>query len=100
MANDVIYLLDNASATGSWVRWPGGAGVFKAIGSFDGATLSLEYKAPDRSTARAVSPYTTLTAAGEIGFILDACDIRVSVTGGTSPAGLYATAGIVPSGGL
>jgi hypothetical protein len=84
-------LLSNASATGSRVIWPGGPGVFKVVGTFGGATVSLEFLGPDGSTWVAMGADTTLTAAGGAQFTNDPGPIRASVTGGT-PSGLYATA--------
>lgn len=84
-------LLSNASATGARVIWSGGPGIFKAAGTFGGATVSLEYLAPDSTTWVAMGADTTLTAAGGGQFTSDPGPIRASVTGG-APSGLYATA--------
>lgn len=84
-------LLNNASATGSWVDWGGGPGVFSAVGTFGGATVTLQFQGPDGSTAVAMGSDTTLTAAGAGGFVYPPGRIRAAVTGGT-PSGLYAEA--------
>lgn len=84
-------LLSNASATGEWVQWGGGTGVFTAVGTFGGATVTLQYKGPDGSTAVAMGTDTTLTANGGGGFIYPPGQIRAAVSGG-SPSGLYAQA--------
>ena len=96
-------LLSNASADGSWVPWPGGAGHFSMAGTFGGTSAQLEYKGPDNSTAiavQAMAPDGTLTAvpltaAGGFCFDLPPCHLRVNLTGG-SPSGLYATAARIP----
>lgn len=84
-------LLSNASATGSWAQWDGGVGVFSIVGTFGGATVTLQFLGPDGSTAVTVGSDTTLTAAGGGGFILPPARIRASVAGGP-PSGLYAQA--------
>jgi len=87
-----MQLLDNASATGDWVQWGGGHGFFSVAGTFDGATVSLEFLGPDGTTAIAAGTSTTVTAAAGASFALPPGRIRASVTGGTSPTGLYAQA--------
>lgn len=84
-------LLSNASATGSYVQWDGGIGVFSAAGTFSGATVTLQFLGPDGSTALTVGTDTTLTAAGGGGFVLPPCKIRAEISGG-SPSGMYAQA--------
>lgn len=87
-----IDLLDDASATGAWQQWPGGRGSFAAVGTFDGATVKLQVKGPDGSTAVDVGTDTSVTAAAVATFLLPPGEIRAAVTGGTSPSGLYANA--------
>ena len=84
-------LLENASATGAWKTWIGGAGVFTAVGTFGGATVKLQYQGPDGSTAIDMGDDTTLSAAGGGGFIFPPGQIRAAVSGG-APSGLYAQA--------
>jgi hypothetical protein len=83
-------LLNNASATGPWADWNGGTGVFSCVGTFAGATVTLQFQGPDGSTAITVGTNTTLTAAGGGGFVLPPGQIRALVTG--SPSGMYAQA--------
>jgi hypothetical protein len=87
----MAQMLSNASATGASLQWEGGHGVFTAAGTFGGATVSLQYIAPDNSTWVAMGPDTTLTAAGGGGFFYPPGLIRALVSGGT-PSGLYAQA--------
>lgn len=97
-------LLSNASATGDYVRWEGGAGVATFAGTFGGTSATLEYLGPNGSTAISVKVMDTagvqttvaLTAAGAIGFILPPGRIRATLTGGT-PSAMYAQADRVPS---
>lgn len=92
-------LLDNASATGTGVEWPGGKGVFSAYkGTFGGATVKLQWSLDAGTTwldvDRSGDTYTTLTAAGSGIFELPECLIRASVASG-SPSALFATAKVV-----
>jgi len=87
-----LTLLSNASATGSAVTWAGGRGQFKALGTFDGATVALEVLGPDGSTWQPVGEDAALDAAGVANFECPPCQLRAAVTGGSSPSGLYAEA--------
>lgn len=83
-----VVLLDNASATGDWKVWPGGDGRIDVCGTIGGATITLQVKGSDGSTAHTVGTDTTFTAVGSNGFKLEAgCEIRAGVSGGT-PSGL------------
>lgn len=86
-----MMLLDNGSATGAAAQWGGGSGVFACVGTFGGATVTLEFLGPDGATWVAMGSDTTLTAAGGGIFTSPPGRIRASVSGGT-PAGLYASA--------
>ena len=89
-------LLDNASATGNPVEWPGGSGVFTVYkGTFGGATVRLVWS-PDRGTTwlpvdSSGDVWVTLTEAGGGSFLLPPCFIKAEAIGGT-PSGLYAKA--------
>lgn len=84
-------LLSNATETGSAVQWGGGTGVFTAAGTFDGATVSLQYLGPDGSTWVDMGTDTTLTAAGGGLFVYPPGSIRAAVVGGP-PSAMYAQA--------
>lgn len=87
-----VTLLDNASATGDPVAWPGGDGRVELRGTVSGATITLQVRDADGSTYHTVGTDTTFTATGTGGFKLEAgAMIRLLVAGG-SPSGLYATA--------
>lgn len=81
-------LLDNASVTGSEFDWPGGEGVFEATGTWGGATVALQFKT-SAGVWLNVGQYTTLTANGAGGFVLNPCRIKATVTG--SPSAMYAS---------
>jgi hypothetical protein len=92
MANNITRtLLDNAGAAGAAQSWIGGDGVFMVEGTFDGATVALQFKTPNATWVN-VSAATALTAAGFAAFKLPTGEIRANVTGGTEPAALFAYA--------
>jgi uncharacterized membrane protein len=86
-----MLLLSNASGTGSAAKWDGGNGTFICVGTFGGATVTLQVLGPDGSTYVAVNAATTLTTAGMGTFSLPPGQIRALVSGG-APSGLYARA--------
>jgi hypothetical protein len=88
-----IVLASNASATGSWVPWPGGRGEFRVEGTFGGGTVKLQCKGPN-GTAQDVGTNTTLTASGGGIFELGAGEIRANIATAT---GVYAMALRVPA---
>lgn len=86
--NQTINLLSNVAATGDYVRVPGGQYIWACQGTFGGATLTLQAKGPDGSTAMSVG---TMTAAGAVSVdVGEGTEIRVAVTGGT-PSALYSS---------
>lgn len=58
-----LRLLENASATGSAMQWPGGRAVFAVTATFGGGTVKLQMLGPDGSTWIDVAD-GSLTAAG------------------------------------
>lgn len=90
MAQNIV-LLDNASATGAAKTWDGGRGQFKALGSFGGATVTLQILGPDGATWLGLGADAALTAAGAVNFDCPPGQLRAAVSGG-SPSGLYAQA--------
>lgn len=87
-----VDLLSNASATGSWVLWPGGRGAVKMTGTWSSATAKLQYRR-DKNDAAGVDVDATnaaLAANGMFGFELPPGEIRIAITG--SPSAMYATA--------
>lgn len=90
MSRKSLKLLENGSATGSAMAWPGGKGRFVALGTFGGATVKLEFMGPDNSTWLTEGSDTTVTAAGGGLFELPPCKVRANVAGGT-PSALYVT---------
>lgn len=84
-------LLSNASATGIGKTWPGGTGHFAVVGTFGGATVTLQVLGPDGATWLPVSADTTLSAAGMGIFQCAPGQIRAAISGGP-PSGIYASA--------
>lgn len=93
MRSTRVDLLNNASATGAEIIWPGGRGLFAADGTFGGGTVKLQFFGPAGNWLDA-GTYTTLTAAGGGNFDLPQGLIRAAVSGGT-PSGLYAYACVI-----
>ena len=96
-------LLTNASATGSWVAWPGGRGVFSVDGTFGGASVYLNYRSPDGTSGLRVQvlaqdgKLTAVALTAEGGYLADLPpgQVRAEVSGGT-PSALYARLDRVP----
>lgn len=89
-------LLNNAKVTGPNVPWNGGMGVMTACGTWDGATVTLQYLGPDNVTWITAGAATTLTANGNGAFYLPAATLRALVAGGDSSTAIYASVGLVP----
>lgn len=85
MVNGHARLLSNASATGEWIKFPGGRASLTLMGTL-ATTTKLQKKGQDGSTAIDVA---TLSAAGVTSYDLSAGEYRISLAGG-SPAGIYA----------
>lgn len=86
----MVPLLINGSATGDWeLVKPGGRFVFSVVGTFNGATITLQFRGADNSTAVNVTS-GSFTAAGAL-----AVDVghgsyaRVFISGGP-PSAVYA----------
>lgn len=84
-------LLSNASASGSPVSGiVGGAYVWNVVGTFGGATVTLQALASDGATYQDVTG-ASVTAGGSVGVVLgNNATVQVVVTGGT-PSGLYSS---------
>jgi hypothetical protein len=89
-----IPLITNGTATGAAQPWQGGSGVLSAVGTFNGATIALQFLLPDGATWFTTA--ASLTAAGTAAFSLPAGQIRALVTGGP-PAAMYVNAGVIPT---
>lgn len=88
-------MISNSAADSDEYIWPGGDGVFDAVATWGGGSVSLEFLAADGSTWVAVGTDTTLTANGAGAFILgEGVKIRANVTTATA---VYARARRAPS---
>jgi len=88
MAQSTI-LLENAAATGPARTWNGGRGQFKTVGTFGGATVTLQILGPDGTTWLSLGEEAAFTAPGVVNFDCPPGQLRAQVSGG-SPSGLYA----------
>lgn len=91
MSHERVTLLNDAAETGDPVLWPGGLLSFQCVGTFDGATVTLQILGPDGATWIDADSTTTITAAGGGNVLLPRGTIRALVAGG-SPSGLFAVA--------
>jgi hypothetical protein len=89
MASGDLTLLSNGTATGAWLEWRGGQGLFTAEATWNGATIKLQFKTSNGTILDAGTD-TTLTANGGGRFFLPLTEIRVNVSG--SPTGVYSYA--------
>lgn len=84
-------LLENGSATGKWVKWGGGQGLFMAeCSNWNGATVKLQAKSP-QGTALDVGAETEVTANGMGRFFLPPIDLRAHVSGSPTGANVWVT---------
>jgi hypothetical protein len=90
--NQSYTLLTNASVTGPQVNWPGGIGVFAVVGTWNGATVTLQFLGPDGTTLMTAGTGTTFTANGAGVFYLPKATIKATITGAGGSTSLTATA--------
>ena len=89
MAIGDLTLLANGTATGAWMEWGGGQGLFTVEASWGGATIKLQFQTANGAVLDAGGD-TTLTSNGGGRFFLPQSQIRVNVSG--SPTGVYSFA--------
>jgi hypothetical protein len=83
-------LITNGTATSALKQIAGGIYMFAAVGTFNGATINLQFLAPDGTTLLTAGTATTLTAAGGGIAYLAPGQVQATVTGGP-PSGIYAS---------
>lgn len=83
-------LIVNGATTSPLAQVAGGIYVFAVVGTFAGATVSLQVLAPDGVTLITAGANTTLTAAGAGIAYLGPGQVQATVTGGP-PSGIYAS---------
>ncbi len=91
-----IVIMSASAVSSAQVEWPGGIGVFAASGTFNGATISLQFVGPDGTTLITAGTATTLTAAGAGVFYLPRCLIQATITSAGGSTSLSASVGLVP----
>ena len=85
----MTLLITNGSATSDAHVWQGGKGVFAVVGTWSGATITLQALGPDETTWIDAGTTAILTEDGIVGFDLAGGQIRAEVVG--SPSGIYAS---------
>ena len=90
--NTEIPLMVAGAATSATKQWPGGDGVFNCVGTWDGATATLQFLTANGTTYLACGSDTTLTANGAGVFSLPACVLRVLIA--SAGAGTTLTASV------
>lgn len=92
-----LTLLNNSNSSGTQQMWPGGIGVFACVGTWNGATVSLQFLGPDGATMVIAGAATTLTANGAGVFYLPRGLVQAVITGAGGGTSLTATAKPLPS---
>ena len=91
-----VNLLKQDSQTGILKWWRGGAGLFSVVGTWGGATATLQFSGPDGATMIPVGTSTTLTANGAGSFNLPPCWIQAAISSATTTS-LTAAAQVTPT---
>lgn len=86
---ETVTLLSNVGATGAGKRFAGGPAVFVMQAGTGGATTALEVLGPDGTTWIGISGASSATSTA-VPLDLAPGTYRASVTGGTTPAAIYA----------
>lgn len=89
-------IMRNSASSSTAVNWPGGVGVFSAVGTWNGATLTLEFIGPDGATLVVAGTGTTFTANGAGVFYLPECQVRAIVSSPGGSTSLTASISRVP----
>jgi len=97
LPTDPIVLLPPSSASsGPQINWAGGMGIFAAVGTWGGATASLQFVGPDGSTLISAGTATNLTSNGAGVFYLPRCKIQATVTNAGQTTSIAASAYPIP----
>lgn len=94
MAGNSVVMSASKLTTGQF-SWPGGIGVFSAEGTWNGATLTLQFVGPDGATLITAGSATTLTANGAGVFYLPKCLLQATVSSAGASTSLTASIGLV-----
>ena len=88
MANTSLTLVKawTADASSTVVQWPGGVGQMVVDGDFGGGTITLDMSPDDETTWVPIGGDSTVGADAVVNFDLNACDLRLTLAGSTSPA--------------
>lgn len=80
MASNLEFLNNTADGATSGKTWQTGAGVVSMTGTFNGASVSVEFSV-DGTNYVSVGADGTLTAAGAYAIYLPSCSLRLNITG-------------------
>lgn len=86
-----LDLVENASATGDWLIWPGGHGVFMSEATFGGGTVKLQGKSPNGTEIDVDG--ASVTANGSKAFYWPPGELRAHIATATA---VYAYAVVIP----
>lgn len=76
-----LFSSAGSSATGSTTIWCGGVGLFNAVGTFGGGTVSLQFRGADGSSWIVAGSTCQIVANGGALFELPAGEIRAVISG-------------------
>ena len=87
MANSSLTKVFDGVTTNSSsdsVDWPGGVGQMVVEGTWGGGTVKLQMSPDDGTTWVAIGGDASITADGVVNFDLNACDLRLNLSGSTA----------------
>ncbi|WP_439392585.1 hypothetical protein ACRQ5Q_24495 [Bradyrhizobium sp. PMVTL-01] len=94
--NQALFTARTTDGNSNGADWPGGRGVFAVVGTFNGATVKLQWT-PDGTNWLDVDQngdtFVTKTAAGHGGFELPQCQVRAAQSGSGGATSLTTTVG-------
>jgi hypothetical protein len=94
-AGPVVFISNN-KLTSAVLTWPGGQGFYNCVGTWAGATVTLNFVGADGTTQTAVGASTTLSANGFTLFTLPRIGLQAVVTGAGATT-IWCTAWVVPN---
>lgn len=92
-----VQLLTAATVSSANTYWPGGAGVLTVNGTWNGATVTLQYVGADGSTLVNAGTACVFTANGNCVFYLPKALIKATITGAGGSTSLSAQAVALPN---
>lgn len=96
VTNTLVFMTASAVSS-SQKTWVGGIGDFVCVGTWNGATVTLQFLGPDGTTLVTAGTATTLTANGAGVFYLYRGLMQATITGAGGSTSLSCSAYAVPS---